>query len=130
MTPPPPDDDAEFWADWETAVFTRPTEISGRPVDELIDLVARRFLDQAGLSPFRLADAKAQFVLERGETRSGTVLLRMTLPLGAGQPQTELDPDPSVVADGLVELVDAAARTIRLEQRLVGPTGWEAEFDD
>ena len=72
-------------ADWNEAQFT--------PMDDAVvaDELRGRFVDgflrQAGLSSRYRSEALVQTVIEQRQTPIGTRILRMTLPLGEGQPE-------------------------------------------
>ena len=88
-----------------------------------------RFLLGAGLSRSRRDEALGQVVVEHGRTPRGVSILRMKLPLGAGCPEYEWG-GTTEEAELIVESAAAlAAATIVDERSLVGPTGWEPEFD-
>jgi hypothetical protein len=71
-----------------------------------------------------------QVSVEAGQTPKGVRILRATLPLGEGSPEYGWDGTAAGAEEIIDSMADVAGENVAAERAMVGPTGWEPQFDD
>lgn len=120
----------EAWADWGAATFSPLEQDDAQLAVELAGLLVDEFLKHGGLSARRKDEALASLGLRRGVTPGGTLILGADLPLGEGHPEYGWDGSRSEALEIVVAMGQTAGQNISAERTIVGPTGWEPEYDD
>jgi hypothetical protein len=87
-------------------------------------------LTHGALSAHRRDEALTDLRLRRGATPNGRLILAADLPLGEGHPEYEWDGSHADALEIVASMGETAGLNISTERRLVGPTGWEPDYDD
>jgi len=118
------------WADWNRTVFTPLSETDAELAHRLLARLVDRFLAVAELSSSRRDEAMQQVSIEYGQTPEGVRIIRATLPLGEGRPEYGWDGTAAGAEEIIDSMADVAGHNVVAERALVGPTGWERQFDE
>ena len=124
------DSEDEEWQDFHAAVFRQLADNHAALANELAERFVRRFLQNANLSRSRHREALDMLVLEEGTTPQGRSVLRVTFPFTGSTTTLDWDGSAEDAEASIDALTDTLAYDIEGDQDMVGPTGWEAEFDE
>jgi hypothetical protein len=121
-------DDSD-WRDWNAARFTALDVVTPELSAELKAVFATTFLRVSQLSASRLEEAVSATVFDEGVTPKGVRILRAHLPLGIGHPEYEWDGSLDHAVEIATSMAEVAGKDVLDDRAMVGPTGWEPEFD-
>jgi hypothetical protein len=110
----------------------------GQPLAEVDEALAKhlatrlvdRFLIGAGLSQSHRAEALAQTEIFVWVDGDGSMAMDFALPLGSGNPGGYAWDGSATRAEEIADdAADRGIEDVRWDQKNVGPTGWEPQFD-
>ena len=111
--------------DWEAATWTPLAQTHADVANEIAGLLVDEFLRVGGLDRAWRDEALAQLQLDVGRTPNGVQLLRLILPIAAGESRYEWDGDATAARRIAIGAAEAAGRTITVERQRGAPCGWE-----
>lgn len=126
---PPTGDDVASSVGGDAAELSLLAQLDAQLASTVGRVLVDEYLRAGGLSPRRRDEALAQLRLHRGVTAGRTLILAVDLPLGSGRVQSEWNGSAIEAIEIGREMGRIAGENISSERAIVGPTGWEPQYD-
>jgi hypothetical protein len=111
--------------DWASARWSPLVQLHPSLAAEMLGLIIDSFFAAGGLDPRWRTEAGNQLQIDLGHTQEGVRILRLLLPIAAGESLYEWDGDAADAKEIAIGAGEAAGRTISIEREAGSPCGWE-----